>query len=111
MFLAKQYFEDQLAFIKQQDCIISRTEKKSNHSKHMKGFQLLEAVIFSLSGQIHFDWKILPTSTWKLFWKMTCKVNSYLTQNQNEFQVPARHLLGNSSVNIKFTMNPLHRSI
>ena len=37
---AKQYFDDWLISIKQQDCSFSITEERSNHSKHMKGFSI-----------------------------------------------------------------------
>ena len=51
MSLAKQYFDDLLVSIKQQDCSFSRTKKKkkkSNHSIHVKGSLL--------SGQITTFW-------------------------------------------------------
>ena len=38
---AKQYFDDSRVAIKQQDRSFFRTEKKkSNHSKHLKGFSI-----------------------------------------------------------------------
>ena len=40
MSLVKPCFEDGLVSIKEQDFSFSRSEKKSNHSKHMKGFYI-----------------------------------------------------------------------
>ena len=40
MSLDKQYFDKWLVSIKQQHCSFSRTEKNSNHTKHMKGFSV-----------------------------------------------------------------------
>ena len=54
MSLAKQYFDDSLVSIKQQDHIFSvEQEKKSNHitANNWRAIQLLEAVISSPSGQ------------------------------------------------------------
>ena len=49
MSLAKQYFDDWLVFIKPQDRNFSRTEKKSNHNKHVKGFLIIRGGnIFSI---------------------------------------------------------------
>ena len=38
MSLAKQYFEDSGVSMKQKDCNFFKTEKNSDHSKHMKEF-------------------------------------------------------------------------
>ena len=49
MSLADQCFDDWLVSIKQQDCSFSRREKKSNHSKHIKGFSITRGTnIFSI---------------------------------------------------------------
>ena len=49
MSLIKQYFDDWLVSIKQQDYNFSRTEKNSNLSKHMKGFSITrDSNIFSI---------------------------------------------------------------
>ena len=49
MSLATQYFEDLLVSIKQQGRSFSRTEKNSNHSKHMNDFSITRGSdIFSL---------------------------------------------------------------
>ena len=57
MSLAKQYFDDWLVSIKQQDRSFSRTEKKIQITAYTwRAFQLLEAVISSASGQIATFW-------------------------------------------------------
>ena len=49
MSLAKQCFDDWLVFIKQQDRSFSITEKKKNHSKHVKGILIIRGGnIFSI---------------------------------------------------------------
>ena len=58
MSLAKQYFDDRIASIRQQDYSFSRTEKKIQITTNtLRAFQLLGAIIFSASGQIHFGLK------------------------------------------------------
>ena len=57
MSLAKQYFDDWLVFIKQQDFSFSRTEKKIQVvANTWRVFQLLEAVVSSVSGQVATFW-------------------------------------------------------
>ena len=53
MSLAKQYFDDWLVSIKQQDHSFSRTERKKNQitAYTWRDFQLLEAVVSSATGQ------------------------------------------------------------
>ena len=53
MSLTKQYFEDWLVSKKRQDRSFSRTEKKSNHSKHIKSFSITRGSnIFSIRFDI-----------------------------------------------------------
>ena len=40
MLLVEQYFNDWIVSTKQKNCSFSRTDKKSNHSKHLKGFSI-----------------------------------------------------------------------
>ena len=82
-----------------------------------RAFQLLEAVISSASGQIHFSWKIFVNTNLKviledIFLPGACNVNPLLrnlgynnnsAQNQNVFQTATWNLLGISSVNITFS--------
>ena len=57
MSLAKQYFDDWLVSIKQQDYSFSRTEKKFQIIANIwKVFQLLEVVISLASGEIATLW-------------------------------------------------------
>ena len=57
MSLAKQYFDDWLVSIKQQDYSFSRTEKKFQITANIwKVFQLLEVVISLASGEITTLW-------------------------------------------------------
>ena len=53
VFVAKQYFDDWLASIKQQDCSFSGTEKKNQITANTwRAFQLQEAVISLEAGQM-----------------------------------------------------------
>ena len=53
MSLAKQYFDDWLVSIKQQDRNFSRTEKRdSNHSMHVKGFSITRSNEINLQRQV-----------------------------------------------------------
>ena len=54
--LAKQYFDDWLVSIKQQDCCFSRSERKIKNK--WRASQLLEAVIYSKPNQIATFWMI-----------------------------------------------------
>ena len=118
MFLAKQYFDDWLVSIKQQDRTFPRTEKQNlNQSKHMNGFAVTwSSNIFSIrsdnNAQITTFCQEQIENYFGNFWPGSRKVNSLLrnvesnnnsTQNQNEFQPSARNLLGISSVNVKFS--------
>ena len=67
-FLAEQYFDDWRVSIKQQDHSFSRKKKNQVTDNKWGAFQLLEVVISSASGQIHFGWKNLSIQTLKLFW-------------------------------------------
>ena len=64
MSLAKQYFDDRIASIRQQDYSFSRTEKKnSNHNKHAKGFSITRGNnIFSIRSDT-FWLKVFSTPT------------------------------------------------
>ena len=54
MLLVRQYFDDWLVPVKQQICSFSRTEKKSNHSKHTKGFWITrDSNIFRIKPDIY----------------------------------------------------------
>ena len=118
MFLAKQYFDDWLVSIKQQDRSFPRTEKQNlNQSKHINCFTFTwSSNIFSIrsdnNAQITTFCQEQIENYFGNFWPGSRKVNSLLrnvesnnnsTQNQNEFQPSARNLLGISSVNIKFS--------
>ena len=51
MSLIKQYFDDWLVSIKQQEHSFSRTEKNLNLSEHMKGFSITrDSNIFSITS-------------------------------------------------------------
>ena len=56
--LATQYFEDSLASIKQKDYSFLEQKESQITANKWRAFQLVKAVISSVSGQIHFDWKI-----------------------------------------------------
>ena len=118
MFLAKQYFDDWLVSIKQQDRSFPRTEKQNlNQSKHINCFTFTwSSNIFSIrsdnNAQITTFCQEQIENYFGNFWPGSRKVNSLLrnvesnnnsTQNQNEFQPSARNLLGISSVNVKFS--------
>ena len=118
MFLAKQYFDDWLVSIKQQDRSFPRTEKQNlNQSKHINCFTFTwSSNIFSIrsdnNAQITTFCQEQIENYFGNFWPGSCKVNPLLrnmesnnnsTQNQNEFQPSARNVLGISSVNIKFS--------
>ena len=117
MSLGKQYFDNWLVFIKQQDRSFSRTEKNSNHSSYMKGFSITRSSnIFSIRSESYILAEIFwQQPTWKSFWMITLNLrlvklglrtlgyNNNSTQNQNLFQPTARNLLDISFVNIKFS--------
>ena len=59
MSLAKQYYDDWLISINQQDCSFSRTEKNSNHGKYMNSFSITRIDnIFSIKPDTFFAEKI-----------------------------------------------------
>ena len=80
MSLVKQYFDDWLVSIKQQDRTFSRTEKKNTKitADTWRAFKLLVAVI-------------------------SLGYNNNLTKNRNISQPTARNLLDISTLNIKFS--------
>ena len=98
MSLAKQYFDDSLVSIKQQDRSFSRTEKKknSNHNKHMRSFSItrgsnifrITSDTFCLKDFVNTNLKIILEDD---FLPGACKVNSLLRnlgyKNQNVFNL------------------------
>ena len=53
--LATQYLEDSLASIKQKDYSFLEQKESQITANKRRAFQLVKAVISSVSGQIHFD--------------------------------------------------------
>ena len=114
MSLVKPCFENWLVSIQEQGFNFSRSVKKSNHSKHMKGFYITRSSnIFSIKSDKFWLKDLLTTPIWKLLTTILINYkvsplwrnlgsNNDLTENQNKFQFPARNVLGKSSVNIKF---------
>ena len=107
MSLAKQYFDDWLVSITQQDHSFSRAEKNSNQSKYMKGFSITRGNnIFSIRSDTFllkdFVNPNLKTILEDNVQSGACKVNLLLrnlgynnisTQNQNIFPPTARNVL------------------
>ena len=113
MSLTKQYFDDWFVSIKQQDCSFSRTKKKSNHNKHIKGFSIARGTnIFRTRSDSYILAKknLVSNNLRYNLTPRTCKFNPLWrnlgynnpTQNQNVFQTTARNLLNISSINVKF---------
>ena len=114
MSLPKQYFDDWLVSVKQQDCIFSTTKKQSNHSWYIKGLLITRGSYifrirsvnyilserFSQQQKISFNLGLVSIINPLL---RNLGYNNHSTQHQIVFQPTAKNLLSITSVNIIFS--------